>query len=232
MRIQFSSLIYLRDIKTFITYFFITPIIQMILFVLINQQYSNTIDYNIALSSVFISVNASAINTINQLLVTDKILGIHTEMIVHKPYAIKYWFDKIATVYFSSLLLFLINICILAIFGVTTDQMYSAIALLPFSILYSLLIGVIAFYLAINMSNIYFFNNIFMNILPIISGLAIPIATYPAIFKNFSMLFPYDQLLTAIHTNQVVFVPLLTHFVIVGLISALLYRYRIAFQKK
>ncbi|OYW70155.1 MAG: hypothetical protein B7Z25_04635, partial [Aerococcus viridans] len=83
-----------------------------------------------------------------------------------------------------------------------------------------------------NMSNIYFFNNIFMNILPIISGLAIPIATYPAIFKNFSMLFPYDQLLTAIHTNQVVFVPLLTHFVIVGLISALLYRYRIAFQKK
>ena len=106
LRIQFSSLIYLRDIKTFITYFFITPIIQMILFVLINQQYSSTIDYNIALSSVFISANASAINTINQLLVTDKILGIHTEMIVHNPYAIKYWFDKIATVYFSSLLLF------------------------------------------------------------------------------------------------------------------------------
>lgn len=232
MRVQFSSLTYLRDIKTFITYFFITPIIQMLLFVLINQQYSNNIDYSIAISSIFISANTSAINTINQLLVTDTMLGIHTEMIVHKPYSKKYWFDKIMTVYFCSFFLFLINISILALFNVSNAQFISALILLPFSILYSFFIGIIAFYLAIHMRNIYFFNNIFTNILPIISGLAVPIATYPIFFKSFSMLFPYGYLLQSIYNNQYNISAILIHLLIISIISLLLYSYRVMNQRK
>ncbi|MDD7758036.1 MAG: hypothetical protein PT939_01135 [Aerococcus suis] len=100
MKVQFSSLTYLHDIKTFITYFFISPIIQMILFMLINQQYSNETYYSIAIGSIFMSANAMTISTINQLLVTDAILDIHKEMIVHNPYSIKYWGDKFAATFY------------------------------------------------------------------------------------------------------------------------------------
>ena len=137
MRIQLLSLVYFRNIKPFMIYFFVSPIIQMILFVLINQQYSNNINYSVALGSIFISANGSAINTINQLLVTDTVLDIHKEMIVHKPFSKKYWLDKVGAVYFSSFLLFLINTIILVILGLDFTQLFTAIILLPFSILYS-----------------------------------------------------------------------------------------------
>lgn len=230
MRVQLLSLVHFRNIKPFITYFFISPIIQMILFVLINQQYSSYINYSVALGSIFISANASAINTINQLLVTDTILDIHKEMIVHKPYSVKYWLDKIGTVYLSSFLLFIINTVILAIIGLGMDQILIAMMILPLSILYSLLLGIISFYLAINMNNIYFFNNIFTNILPIIAGLAIPITTYPTIFKFVSNLFPYGEILHSIYNNQINISYLYIHILIILIVCIIIYKYRVTIQ--
>lgn len=230
MRIQLLSLVYFRNIKPFMIYFFVSPIIQMILFVLINQQYSNNINYSVALGSIFISANGSAINTINQLLVTDTVLDIHKEMIVHKPFSKKYWLDKVGAVYFSSFLLFLINTIILVILGLDFTQLFTAIILLPFSILYSFLLGSISFYLSINMSNIYFFNNIFINILPIISGLVISITTYPPVFQKISAIFPYGTLLQSIYSNQNNIFTVIIYIFILGLICITLYRYRVAHQ--
>ncbi|MDD7758035.1 MAG: hypothetical protein PT939_01130 [Aerococcus suis] len=127
--------------------------------------------------------------------------------------------------------MFFINSVILVILGLDILQIFTAISILPLSILYSLFLGIVAFYLAINMKDIYFFNNLFINILPLVSGIAIPISVYPNIFKYMTWLFPYGKFLEMIYNQKLIGFDLIIHLLVISLVGIVLYRYRVAFFK-
>lgn len=93
MATQFSSLSFLANWKTRFVYFLILPIINLLLLVLIDLQYSNQFNWYVAVSSIVIDSAALSIQAMSQLLITDANLGIDLEMIAKRPYSPYYWGD-------------------------------------------------------------------------------------------------------------------------------------------
>ena len=91
---QFSGLSFLNNWRTKLTYFFITPMINLILLVLINMQYSNQFNWDVAISSIVIDAAVLALETFCSAVINDADLKIDFELIAKRPFSIMYWLSK------------------------------------------------------------------------------------------------------------------------------------------
>ena len=81
MATQFSSLSFLSNWRTRFVYFLLLPIINILLLVLIDLQYSNSFNWYVAAASVVIDSAALSLQAMSQLLITDANLKIDIEVI-------------------------------------------------------------------------------------------------------------------------------------------------------
>lgn len=192
MKIQLSSLPFTQNFKTFFTHFFLTPIIQMLFFLLISQQYSGDNNHSVLVASLLLSISTFSLSIMTQLLVMDYTLGIFKEVIARKRFSLKYWIDKIITIFVCAIIMFMINSILLLIINIEYILIMRLLMILPLAILFSALLGVLCFLLSTKMANLFFFANLFESIIPIVSGAAVPINLYPPLIKYFSLLMPYS----------------------------------------
>ncbi|RPA56832.1 hypothetical protein EF384_08725 [Aerococcus agrisoli] len=230
MRVQLASLPYTQNIKTFLTHFLISPIIQMFFYLLINQQYSGETNMTVLLASLLLSTSSFALGSMTQLLVMDASLGIFKEVTVHKPFSLKYWGDKFLAIFFCAAVLFIMNSMLLLMIGVDFAVMARAFMLLPYAIIFSAFLGIFSFILSAKMANDFFFANLFEAILPIVSGAAVSVELYPPLFKGFSRLFAYSYMTDFLYTGHFPFGILVIFMIIMITITVLLYK--VIFRKK
>ncbi|AMB95283.1 hypothetical protein [Aerococcus urinae] len=202
MRIQMKSLPFLQNKKLILIHFLILPIIQILVILLLNQQYAKALNPQVAMASVYLSANSFCLSTMAYLLVVDYLSQIFREVLVRKPWSLTYWGRKIGTSLFLSLIMFLINGGLLVMVGVDTSYFWSSLAALPLSLFFSAGLGIAGYLLSVHRDNIYLFTNLFTAILPLLAGVVAPITAYPPFFKAASYVFPYGQVVLGIYQGE------------------------------
>ncbi|OUQ55481.1 ABC transporter permease [Lactobacillus gallinarum] len=202
MATQFSSLSFLANWKTRFVYFLILPIINLLLLVLIDLQYSNQFNWYVAASSIVIDSAALSIQTMSQLLITDANLGIDLEMIAKRPYSPYYWGTKFLTSLIAGIVLGVINVILLLLFGLPWGVFFRCLVILPVACVFGAVMGFTGWSLSWQMKNPYFFTNLFGSVITIVSGVLVVISNYPAWLRSLSYIFPFYELVNFVKLNN------------------------------
>lgn len=222
---QFSSLSFLSNWRTKLTYFFITPLINMMLLVLIDMQYAGSFDWGVAITSITIDAASLSMQTINLLIVNDSDLRIDFELIAKNPFSLRYWLSKALVSLFIGALLALINFCLIFVLGAPLEVIGRALLVLPLVGIYGIILGFCSWAVSWQMNDPYFLQNIFGGLIQILSGVLVVISAYPAWLKTIAMLFPFAGPVAYIKTgsaNLLVGIFLSLVWLIIGLIAYLI----------
>ena len=198
---QFSSLSFLNNWRTKLTYFFITPMINLVLLVLINMQYSNQFNWDVAISSIAMDAAVLALETFCSAVITDANLKIDFELIAKKPFSFRYWLTKCIVAIIIGCTLALINLFLLYLVGAPLDIIGRALLMLPLLCLYGCALGFVSWAISWQMNDPYFLENIFSSLAQLISGVLVVISAYPDWLKAIALLFPFAEPVTYIKTG-------------------------------
>lgn len=199
---QFSSLSFLNNWRTKLTYFFITPIINLVLLVLINMQYSNQFNWDVAISSIAMDAAVLALETFCSAVITDANLKIDFELIAKKPFSFRYWLTKCIVAIIIGCTLALINLFLLYLVGAPLDIIGRALLMLPLLCLYGCALGFVSWAISWQMNDPYFLENVFSSLAQLISGVLVVISAYPEWLKAIALLFPFAEPVTYIKTGH------------------------------
>lgn len=189
---QFSALNYLQNWRTRIVYFFITPLIDLLLLVLIDMQYAGNFNWSIAVASIAVDAAGLSMQTMDQLIIDDSVLRIDYELIAKRPFSFRYWMSKGLVSFIIGAILALINLLIIFCFGAPVEIIARALALLPLLCLYGIVFGFTSWAISWQMNDPYFLQNIISGSLQLISGILVVISAYPDWLKVIAMLFPFS----------------------------------------
>ncbi|PXY84318.1 antibiotic transporter permease [Lactobacillus melliventris] len=198
---QFSSLSFLNNWRTKLTYFFITPMINLVLLVLINMQFSNQFNWDVAISSIAIDAAVLTLETFCSAVITDANLKIDFELIAKRPFSFRYWLAKCIVAIIIGCTLALINLFLLYLLGAPLDIIGRALLMLPLLCLYGCALGFVSWAISWQMNDPYFLENIFSSLAQLISGVLVVISAYPDWLKAIALLFPFAEPVTYIKTG-------------------------------
>ncbi|RMC55009.1 antibiotic transporter permease [Lactobacillus sp. ESL0261] len=199
---QFSSLSFLNNWRTKLTYFFITPMINLALLVLINMQYSNQFNWDVAISSIAIDAAVLALETFCSAVINDADLKIDFELIAKRPFSIKYWLSKCIVAIIIGCTLALINLFLLYLAGAPIVIIERALLMLPLLCIYGCVLGFVSWAISWQMNDPYFLENIFSSLAQLVSGVLVVILAYPEWLKEIALLFPFAEPVTYIKTGS------------------------------
>ena len=165
---------------------------------LIDLQYSNSFNWYVAAASVVIDAAALSIQAISQLLITDANLKIDMELLAKNPYNFYYWKTKTLTSLISGMALGLINLILLCLIGLSTDIFLRSLIMLPLACLFGTILGFTGWSFSWQMKNPYFFSNLFISIITIVSGVLVLISQYPRWLMILSYGFPFFEVVNFI----------------------------------
>ncbi|BDR60299.1 antibiotic transporter permease [Lactobacillus xylocopicola] len=190
---QFSGLSFLSNWRTKITYFLITPLIDLMLLVLINLQYTKQFDWRVVIASIAIDAARLSMQTMNQLLVNDSDLRVDFELIAKRPFSLRFWLAKSLVAGVIGTTLALINLLLTFCFGAPLSIICRGLFLLPLFCLYGTVLGFATWALSWQMNDPYFLQNIVSGITEIAAGILIVITAYPKWLQLFALLLPYSS---------------------------------------
>ncbi|WEV40508.1 antibiotic transporter permease [Lactobacillus sp. ESL0681] len=219
---QFSSLSFLHNWRTKLVYFFITPIIDLFLLVLINAQYTDKLDWSVAVASIAIDAASLAMQTMGQLLIKDADLQIDYELIAKRPFSWRYWTIKTLVALVIGMSLALINLGLLFCFGAPIVLIKRAVILLPLLCLYGAVLGFGAWAGSWRMNDPYFLINIFSSIMQLVAGVLVIISAYPTWLNKIALLFPFYEPINFIkfnHANLTTSIFVTLTWLIIGIIA-------------
>lgn len=202
MATQFSSLSFLSNWRTRFVYFLLLPIINILFLVLIDLQYSNRFNWYVAAASVVIDSAVLSLQAISQLLITDANLKIDIEVISKHPYSFYYWKTKIFTSLIAGIVLGMINLTLLWPFGLPLTILLKSLVILPLACIFGTILGFTGWCLSWQMSNPYFFANLFISITTIVSGVLVLVSQYPKWLMIISYGFPFYEVVNFIKLNH------------------------------
>lgn len=202
MATQFSSLSFLSNWRTRFVYFLLLPIINILLLVLIDLQYSNSFNWYVAAASVVIDSAALSLQAMSQLLITDANLKIDIEVISKCPYSFYYWKTKAQTSLIAGIVLGVINLVLLWPLGLSLTILLKSLAILPLACVFGTILGFTGWSLSWQMSNPYFFANLFISIITIVSGVLVLVSQYPKWLMIISYGFPFYEVVNFIKLNH------------------------------
>ena len=199
---QFAGLSFLNNWRTKLTYFFITPMINLALLVLINMQYSNQFNWDVAISSIAIDAAVLALETFCSAVINDADLKIDFELIAKRPFSIMYWLSKCIVAIIIGCTLALINLFLLYLVGAPIVIIERALLMLPLLCLYGCALGFVSWAISWQMNDPYFLENIFSSLAQLVSGVLVVISAYPEWLKAIALLFPFAEPVTYIKTGS------------------------------
>ncbi|WP_407885486.1 antibiotic transporter permease [Levilactobacillus sp. N40-8-2] len=193
MKVQFSSLAYLQNWRTRFVYFLLMPIISLSLLILINAQYTNSLQWPVAVATIVLSGGTLAMTSIAQLFVMDRNLKIDLEMVVNRPLSLHYWGTKVATAMLAGLVLIGINLVLLSVFRAPYLLIIRALTMSPIIVVSGTIVGFFSAIAAWQNNNPYFYLNIVSALATIVAGTLILIDHYPLWLRIISLFFPFSQ---------------------------------------
>ena len=202
MKVQFSSLSYLQNWKTRFVYFILIPMINLCLLVLINAQYTNTFNWSVAIATTTLSGGSLAMSSISQLFVMDRTLKIDRELVVNRPFSVRYWGDKVLTSALAGLVLIITNLIILGILQAPISLLFRSIAMAPLIIISGIIVGFLAAIAAWKMNNPYFYMNLIGALTTIVAGTLVLVEKYPQWLRIVSYFFPFSQTIHYVVTGH------------------------------
>ena len=175
--------------------------INLVLLVLINMQYSNQFSWDVAISSIAMDAAVLALETFCSAVITDANLKIDFELIAKKPFSFRYWLTKCIVAIIIGCTLALINLFLLYLVGAPLDIIGRALLMLPLLCLYGCALGFVSWAISWQMNDPYFLENIFSSLAQLISGVLVVISAYPDWLKAIALLFPFAEPVTYIKTG-------------------------------
>ena len=175
--------------------------INLVLLVLINMQFSNQFNWDVAISSIAIDAAVLALETFCSAVITDANLKIDFELIAKRPFSIRYWLTKCIVAIIIGCTLALINLFLLYLVGAPLDIIGRALLMLPLLCLYGCALGFVSWAISWQMNDPYFLENIFSSLAQLISGVLVVISAYPDWLKAIALLFPFAEPVTYIKTG-------------------------------
>ena len=176
--------------------------INLALLVLINMQYSNQFNWDVAISSIAMDAAVLALETFCSAVITDANLKIDFELIAKKPFSFRYWLTKCIVAIIIGCTLALINLFLLYLVGAPLDIIGRALLMLPLLCLYGCALGFVSWAISWQMNDPYFLENIFSSLAQLISGVLVVISAYPDWLKAIALLFPFAEPVTYIKTGH------------------------------
>ena len=176
--------------------------INLVLLVLINMQYSNQFNWDVAISSIAMDAAVLALETFCSAVITDANLKIDFELIAEKPFSFRYWLTKCFVAIIIGCTLALINLFLLYLVGAPLDIIGRALLMLPLLCLYGCALGFVSWAISWQMNDPYFLENIFSSLAQLISGVLVVISAYPDWLKAIALLFPFAEPVTYIKTGH------------------------------
>ncbi len=176
--------------------------INLVLLVLINMQYSNQFNWDVAISSIAMDAAVLALGTFCSAVITDANLKIDFELIAKKPFSFRYWLTKCIVAIIIGCTLALINLFLLYLVGVPLDIIGRALLMLPLLCLYGCALGFVSWAISWQMNDPYFLENVFSSLAQLISGVLVVISAYPEWLKAIALLFPFAEPVTYIKTGH------------------------------
>ncbi|MDF7683450.1 antibiotic transporter permease [Lactobacillus sp. ESL0679] len=199
---QFSSLSFLNNWRTKLVYFFLTPLIDLLLLVLITTQYTGTFNWSVGIASIAIDAARLSLQTMNELLVKDANLCIDFEMITQRPFSPRYWLSKAIVALIIGCLLAIINLFLAFCFGAPLAIIIRALTLLPLLCIDGIILGFTAWTISWQMNDPYFAQNLFSSLIELVSGILVIITAYPAWLAKIAVLFPFYGPVNLIKTGH------------------------------
>ena len=175
--------------------------INLVLLVLINMQFSNQFNWDVAISSIAIDAAVLTLETFCSAVITDANLKIDFELIAKKPFSFRYWLTKCIVAIIIGCTLALINLFLLYLVGAPLDIIGRALLMLPLLCLYGCALGFVSWAISWQMNDPYFLENIFSSLAQLISGVLVVISAYPDWLKAIALLFPFAEPVTYIKTG-------------------------------
>ena len=176
--------------------------INLVLLVLINMQYSNQFNWDVAISSIAMDAAVLALETFCSAVITDANLKIDFELIAKKPFSFRYWLTKCIVAIIIGCTLALINLFLLYLVGAPLDIIGRALLMLPLLCLYGCALGFVSWAISWQMNDPYFLENVFSSLAQLISGVLVVISAYPEWLKAIALLFPFAEPVTYIKTGH------------------------------
>ena len=176
--------------------------INLVLLVLINMQFSNQFNWDVAISSIAIDAAVLTLETFCSAVITDANLKIDFELIAKKPFSFRYWLTKCIVAIIIGCTLALINLFLLYLVGAPLDIIGRALLMLPLLCLYGCALGFVSWAISWQMNDPYFLENIFSSLAQLISGVLVVISAYPDWLKAIALLFPFAEPVTYIKTGH------------------------------
>ena len=175
--------------------------INLVLLVLINMQFSNQFNWDVAISSIAIDAAVLTLETFCSAVITDANLKIDFELIAKRPFSFRYWLAKCIVAIIIGCTLALINLFLLYLLGAPLDIIGRALLMLPLLCLYGCALGFVSWAISWQMNDPYFLENIFSSLAQLISGVLVVISAYPDWLKAIALLFPFAEPVTYIKTG-------------------------------
>lgn len=202
MKIQISSLSYLQNWKTRFVYFLLIPLISLCLLVLINAQYTNRFQWFVAVATTTLSGGTLAMSSMAELFVMDRNLRVDRELVVNRPFSVKYWGSKTLTAILAGVILIIINLGVLWVLRVPLSLLVRALIVAPVIVMSGTIVGFAAAIAAWQQSNAYFYLNIVNAFAMVVSGALILIDQYPGWLRMVSVIFPFSHTIRFVITGQ------------------------------
>ncbi|WEV39204.1 antibiotic transporter permease [Lactobacillus sp. ESL0680] len=219
---QFSSLSFLHNWRTKLVYFFLTPLIDMLLLVLITTQYTGKFNWTVGIASIAIDAARLSLQTMNELLVKDANLRIDVEMVTKRPFSPRYWLSKALVALLVGSLLAIINFFLAFCLGAPMAIIIRALVMLPILCIDGIILGFTAWTISWQMNDPYFAQNLFSSLIELVSGILVIITAYPTWLAKIALLFPFYgpvNLIKTGHGNLAAGYLIIIIWLLIGLIS-------------
>lgn len=145
---------------------------------------------------------ALSLQAMSQLLITDANLKIDIEVISKRPYSFYYWKTKALTSLIAGIVLGVINLVLLWPLGLSLTILLKSLTILPLACIFGTILGFTGWSLSWQMSNPYFFANLFISIITIVSGVLVLVSKYPKWLMIISYGFPFYEVVNFIKLNH------------------------------
>lgn len=145
---------------------------------------------------------ALSLQAMSQLLITDANLKIDIEVISKRPYSFYYWETKVLTSLIAGIILGVINLVLLWPLGLSLTILLKSLVILPLACIFGTILGFTSWSLSWQMSNPYFFANLFISIITIVSGVLVLVSQYPKWLMIISYGFPFYEVVNFIKLNH------------------------------
>ncbi len=195
MKAVISSLMFLSNKKTIFTHFVLTPIINILFIITINNQFVSEISSKLIVTTLLTSMVISIITNINSSLVYDYNNDILSEVIVENKYNSYYWMTKIIIISIIAYIILFINSCFIMLIGIDLSIVKQLLIMSPIITINALIVGIAISIIGLNFNNPYFLTNIISLFSYVFFGAIGPYILYPVIFKISTFLFPFARIL-------------------------------------